>query len=185
MSNPDFDPDPSKHFSKFVDQTEKNHIGQDIAENTSRYVPRSALEEYWTILRIANVLRASRPTIAADVYAIQQRYLQIFSILVHIHRVHYLDEFTSQSLDDPKLPLKQLPIEWPDDFLHKELFETFAPHQWAFCPLEFESHQLDNRDLPSNLILPIDRFEMISQGDVAMVQKFIINDACNHLGATV
>lgn len=175
------DPAPFAHFGHFVAGQKQTHNGQDITGNTYAYIPQPVLEEYWTINRISKVLQAHIPTIPANIRVLKQRYIQIFSILVYIDGVRHLDKFTSQSLDDSRLPLKQLPTEWPVDYHHKQLVDIFSREQWTFCPLEFTLYKLDNRDLPSDLVLPIERLEVIQHGDISKVQKFIINDACNFL----
>lgn len=182
MPSAQANPEPFAHFGRFVAEERHKYVGEDIAGNKHSYIPRPVLEEYWTNRNISKVLQAHSPTVPANVLAIKQQYIQVFSILVYINGVRHLEKFTSHSLDDSKLPLKKRPpTEWPVDLHHGELFKRFDGEQWGFCPLDFMRHQLDDRDLPPELVLPIDSFEMVQQGDIAMVQKFVINDACNHL----
>lgn len=175
------DPKPIDHFCAFVKEQTKRHIGRDISDNEYGYVPRSALLSYWTKAKINEVMRAYEPRLSFKVTTIKQSYIQAFSALVYANAAQNYKSFTGYSLTDSRLPLSQFPAEWPNSKSFQELWKTFNQVQWIFFPLSLDSDQLENRLLSSQMILPIDKAELVNHGDAASVQRIVTNHTCNNL----
>lgn len=162
-------------FRTYLDKYIVDHDCYGLAELSDesgprKFVPRSALEDFWTVDKLLNVLcRASQEErIPADRAEIMARYLVVFSILVSISRPELIGHFMSRETDDAHLPISSPPTDWtyvPEEF-HKA--------QWRFCPLTF-----DRRRYMANLnpyhILPISNKKLLDseadeEGDVVVYE---------------
>ncbi|KAI1102225.1 hypothetical protein F4804DRAFT_343428 [Jackrogersella minutella] len=175
---------PFAEFSKFVVETERQHV-EEFSENNRTFIPLPILRRYWTKGRIKTILNAFHPPLSFHIDVIQDGYIRTFSMLVHCDRVADLEYFTKYDLNDNRLPLKRRPDEWDGDFFG-QLFNIVYKYQWRFFPLIFRHTHLEDRYLDSNQILPIIELERIThdritQGDAAIIQKMTIHDSCNFL----
>lgn len=176
--------EPFALFANFIAREKEKHVGQDLAGNIACYVPLCALQTYWNNRRITQVLSAVQPHLQANVHSIKTRYLRVFSALVCASNSAVCNlqrQFISHDLNDTKLPLRERPVEWGDTPFHRDLFQQIRGSQWAFFPLCFHEHQLQDRELPKEYILPIDPPIEITHGDAARIEKFTLHDSCNEL----
>jgi hypothetical protein len=175
-------------FAQFVADTKAKHRGHDIAGNPRQYIPRSALDEYWSKKNISLVLASFSPRLNFDVGVIKRQYLRIFSTLVYTGRdtVESLaDLFISRNLSDEKLPWRSRPSEWPDELFFRDFFAGMAKHQWQFFPLPFHPDQLHDHRIHDERILPINWGTQIAHGTAASVHAFEIHPEFNHLAPEV
>lgn len=164
-----------RQFSKFADREAKFGSSLLSDDDHSRYVPYSALKEYWTPQRIADVLRERELYFIID--TIQSRYLRTFSLLVYTNQVANLSEFTKYNLNDDKFPLKHLPWQWPKNF--GGLFDSIKNDQWMFFPLLLNPQDLDDVDVDNSQLLPVEQYHAICQGAAANVYSISIDQSCN------
>lgn len=151
------------------------HVGYGVDGQEDKFLPPAKLPLYWSWGKVQEVL--TYHNIVVSVNAIRQHYLRVFSILVYMNAVNFLEAaFMHHGFDDGKFPVEECP--WPSSPLFSDFWTRFAPHQWMFFPLELHPNRLLGTRLPPNRILPW-RKEKIFGGDTSTVYKIVVHDSCN------
>lgn len=149
--------------------------GLDGNGTPTKYIPYVKLDEYWADDVIEELLAIVG--LVQDKTLIRQKYLRVFSILVVIGMVGYINEFTDRGLDDHiAAPLKQVSLL--DDPAFNPVRQEYCDGQWMFCPAEF-SHLYTKR-FDNRRILPIAERKRFDGGncDVAVMEKVRLNADC-------
>jgi hypothetical protein len=146
------------------------------------YVPLTKLREYWTPRRISEVLSRT-VNLPLNPQVIKDRYLRVFSTLMYINEVVWLQEFTETCLDDQTFPSDPIPSRWQahPPVVYKEFWEKFSDTQWMFFPCTFDPNQLLNSRIPTRCILPLDKVTLLVRGGAAEVHKIRIREGYNEL----
>jgi hypothetical protein len=156
-----------KDFIQFVNETSLQFIGEDGAGEQRHYITQSALERYWTIDRVQDILTAFRLHLSAE--NVQRDYMRILSILTVCNKTEYLTEFTKLDLLDNAIPLKEAPRAWPVAFTN--LYDDFYSHQWKFCPFQINPLSMHTKHLSKEYTLPPGQIETLnSNGDYDLIK---------------
>lgn len=138
------------------------------------WVPYSSLREYWGPVRLEEVLCHLIP--APPISIVRDRYLRVFTILVLLNKVEYISQFTSHGLTDDYWPQSQAYWRWTPTF--EPFFDAFLSKQWTFFPLDFHRHNLIDRHIPCDRILPFQSIEQLpanaNKGEEVTVSKALI-----------
>lgn len=179
----DTSPQPANDFATWVTTRQEKYTGHDLLENQPKYIPFSELEIYWTVGRIAAVLRSYDKPLPFDSYSIQSDYLRIFSTLVSTSDTRLLlGLILTNNLDDNQWPLTEYPSKWPQqDGASKKAFKRVTEAQWIFFPLHFRTSRLNNSELNVRRILPIEELETIVQEGDSCIHKIKLRDEYNDL----
>lgn len=177
--------DSDKHirqFGKELGNLKKKYIGQNgVDGEIPNYIPLSELEKFWTRPKIVQVLRASpRPRMQSH-ETITKHFLRVFSLLVYIGCVNFLDSFVEGELRDKKFPIEKIPPSWGESPPFHTLFNHVKESQWIFFPLTLDPHGLYNQTLSPRQILPIYEEKVIRKGDSATVCKIRTSEECTRL----
>lgn len=183
MMAEDTSPRPANDFAYWVATTRAKYVGQDLRENQPTYIPYSELDSYWTIGKIAAVLRSFDKPLPFDVYSISSDYLRIFSSLVFTSTTRLLlGLILTNSLDDTQWPLVDYPGKWPKyDRDSLGAFDEVKKAQWMFFPHHFKTSRLNNTELDPECILPIEQLETIVQDGGSAIHRIKIHDSYNDL----
>ncbi|KAJ0295885.1 hypothetical protein COL516b_012131 [Colletotrichum fioriniae] len=160
-------------FKQYVDEYVQQHNcygmrGYDAYEDKHvAFVPRCALETYWTKENMRRVLYSREDWIKDTISTIQPQYLIVFSILVYMSQPQHISLFTGEFIKDTSLPLADNPHAYSEkeDSEEKRVFEEFQKEQWRFYPFLFKTDggpKPRKRHLPPLQIIPImakDRIE--------------------------
>lgn len=140
------------------------------------WVPLEKLCVYWDGERVAEVLSHIIP--APPMKAIREQYLRVFTILVLLNKVNFINEFTSHGLNDEYWPRSGVYSGWPPTF--SEFFEDFQAMQWKFFPLEFNRHNLIDRRIPADRILPFETVRPIQPIPVQAIHDVTVSEVTIH-----
>lgn len=151
------------------------------------WVPYDKLEEYWEKSRVEEVLSSLSPVIPSR--TIRSKYLRVFTILVLLNKIRYLPRFLSHALTDECWPRVKRFEGWAEAVGDDDFFQDFKRKQWTFFPLEFCRHELVDRIVPLERVLPFTKVEPVpSQAHVvsgggggAKCSIITIHDSCNRL----
>jgi hypothetical protein len=151
------------NFVKFFDKAKKSGLC-GLQSEQSWYMPREALEEYWTGERIATVLETLERLAKPPVDTIRASYRRVFSILVYIGRPVYITEFVNRDIDDTNLPFVE--PTWPYQTnlgpVFGDTISRFCDEQWKFCPVEFHGNGvMHRRAMDSRQVLPFTNKEIL------------------------
>lgn len=133
----------------------KNGFDEDVS-----WVPFQRLKTYWNS-RLVDVLRPLSPP--RPFKAIREKYLRVFTILVLLDKIEYIDSFTSYGLDDSHWPQTNPDSRWLLTDAFRDFFEGFKNLQWTFFPLEISEDDLIDRVIPSECILPFETVRPVSR----------------------
>lgn len=144
-------------FSTFV--AERKLQGRNCEGEDAKYVPFSALLEFWTrgnIDRIFNMCDVF--PIAQDV---RRNYIRVLSTLVYIsvvenrNSLHYFRNIENQQRDDSSLPWLSIPQRVFEGPHATQIFDLFFEHQWMFCPAVLDQEKrMSDRELHPRHVLP-------------------------------
>ncbi|KAF5561823.1 serine threonine kinase [Fusarium phyllophilum] len=118
------DSGPQKRFCKYVESKLVN--GVNGLGETAAYIPRSALENYWSQQNVDDVLDSHEPPILEISAYIAKHLCHIFSTLVYTGHTRQISWFCQQvmALSDLHLPFsaQELPpnCTWSKDFLEHQ-----------------------------------------------------------------
>lgn len=151
------------------------------------WVPYNKLKEYWERNRLEEVLALLSPVIPAK--TIRAKYLRVFTILVLLDKIGYLPRFLSHALTDECWPRVKRFEGWAEAVEENDFFEDFKRKQWTFFPLEISRHELVDRIVPLERILPftkVDSIQVLAQvisggGGGARCSIVTIHESCNQL----
>ncbi|CVK84426.1 uncharacterized protein FPRN_01950 [Fusarium proliferatum] len=144
------DSGPQRKFCTYVESKLVNGVnghGETVA-----YVPRSALENYWSQANVNDILDSYERPIQENSTYITKNLRHIFSTLVYTGHTQQVSWFCRhvRSSNDHHFPFsaQDLPqnCTWSKDFLE---------HQWKFCPLSFTPDTVFKRTLHSKHIMPV------------------------------
>ncbi|KXH57866.1 serine/threonine protein kinase [Colletotrichum salicis] len=147
-------------FKRYVDQYVHDndcHGMRGYEDSRVAFVPRCALESFWTMENVNSVLYDREDWIKGGARTIQGGYLQVFSILAYMSQPQHISLFTGESIQDGSLPLKEIPRAF-SEAVEKSVFEEFEKEQWRFCPFLFDTKgegKPHKRHLPPLQIIPI------------------------------
>lgn len=148
----------------FLHHIEKNRQYAVVDESpTSRraFVPITALRSYLTCENISKLLRSYHLP-HHNWKTIQQDYIIIFTILISIGKVPYLQYFL-EGRSDAHLPFR--PSEAEDwHFECRKFFTEFSDAQWQFCAQNLEPNRLNGRRIDDKVILPFTKQRRIKHG---------------------
>lgn len=139
--------------------------GKNGYNETKPFVPRSALDEYWTNERIDHILWSRIDRIKTNNQLIKPQFLVTFSILVSLSRPEYITMFMQHEISDRLLPLSGIP-RGISEAEEKEVFEAFEKIQWKFCPFSFDietGYKPSKRKLSPYHIMPIQKMWRIDR----------------------
>ncbi|KAH6997700.1 hypothetical protein BKA56DRAFT_6429 [Ilyonectria sp. MPI-CAGE-AT-0026] len=182
---PDMDSDLQiRQFGGELGNLKKQYSGRNgVDGGVPNYIPLSELRKFWTTTKIVKVLRASRPRMQ-DEAVITKYFLRVFSLLVYIECVDFLNYFVEDELPDKKFPIEEFPTSWADTPPLRRLLEQVQESQWIFFPLIFDPHRLYNQVLSPHQILPIYEEQEIRKGESATVSKIHTSKECTRLDKT-
>lgn len=140
-------------------------FGRNGFDKEVPWVPYNSLRGYWDT-RVMDVLRPINPMPPAT--AIRNKYLRVFTILVLLDKLDYLEWFTSYGLDDSQWPQTELYYRWPSTDAFVDFFKQFKDLQWKFFPLELHRDELIDREIPADRILP---FETIRRMPTSVISS--------------
>ena len=132
----------------------RRHIDQlqVIAYDGRKFVPQTALRDYFTRERIKKFL---------DLYciprhiagAIHSNYLAVFVILLLNGNALYINSFLRYDyLSDAYLPFRSC-AAWPESCL--DLYTNFEKVQWAYCAQKLRFDRLEDMRFDPKIIIPI------------------------------
>ncbi|KAF5549962.1 serine threonine kinase [Fusarium napiforme] len=144
------DSGPQKKFCTYVESKLVN--GVNGHGETVTYVPRAALENYWSQANVNDVLDSYERPIHENSTYITKNLRHIFSTLVYTGHTPQISWFCRhvRSSNDHHFPFSE------KDFPHNcPWSKDFLEHQWKFCPLSFTPDTVFKRTLHSKHILPV------------------------------
>ncbi|KAK1731648.1 uncharacterized protein BDZ83DRAFT_167776 [Colletotrichum acutatum] len=181
-------------FKQYADEYVQKHNcygmrGYDAYEDKHvAFVPRCALESFWTKENMRRVLYSREDWIKDTISTIQPQYLIVFSILVYMSQPQHISLFTGEFIKDTSLPLADNPHAYSEkeDSEEKRVFEEFQKEQWRFYPFLFKTDggpKPRKRHLPPLQIIPIiakDRIEHAGnvQDDKVCVYRIQLHPQC-------
>jgi hypothetical protein len=165
-----------EHFRQYVRDSLVPGVNGD--DEKVDYIAPAILKTYWTERRVDAILNEHEPPISQSSDMIISRYLQIFSILVHIGEPGEISWFFQnvKHISDVHLPLDKdsfpVPCSWAEAFL-----ET----QWMFNPLLFTSDYVYQRIISCKTILPVTYEKPLTEkrGGQSKVWKVQLHSKCN------
>lgn len=174
-------------FRQYVsDYIERNGCyGRNGYNERAPFIPRVALNEFWSTERIENVLRSPPERIKASSNTIKSRYIVVFSILVFTSQPQHILAFLQGAIEDTQLPLATTPYVFSETS-ESRIFDDFHKHQWKFCPLEFDTEYIQNRRriLPYHIVPIVDKSRISSDGteeeEDVNVYEVTIHPKCFH-----
>ncbi|KAF4902206.1 hypothetical protein CGCFRS4_v002371 [Colletotrichum fructicola] len=174
-------------FRQYVsDYIERNGCyGRNGYNERAPFIPRVALNEFWSTERIENVLRSPPERIKASSNTIKSRYIVVFSILVFTSQPQHILAFLQAAIEDTQLPLATTPYVFSETS-ESRIFDDFHKHQWKFCPLEFDTEYIQNRRriLPYHIVPIVDKSRISSDGteeeEDVNVYEVTIHPKCFH-----
>ncbi|ROV89219.1 hypothetical protein VMCG_09900 [Cytospora schulzeri] len=146
-------------FDRFRDYVQENWVaGLEVHEPQASYIPTSKLRDYWTHVRVSEVVHVTECQV--PIKDIREQYLQAFSIMVWISKtrrpyIRYLHSFNRYERGDSSLPFHERPRFLPSSNDADEFWAAFQQHQWAFCPVALGPRRLHDRKLHEKQILPL------------------------------
>lgn len=122
------------------------------------------------------ILRAIYPEgrSGIDINRLKERYQRVFCILIRLEKVHYIEHFMRNGLEDSKLPFDgpTPPYGFPGT-KENTFYDAFRKEQQTFCAVEFE-HRMDGC-FNADRLLPITCMNVIKNGYSATVRQFRIH----------
>ncbi len=148
----------SSRISHFKNYLESNWvIGEDF--NADRpYMPYAKLKEYWSEVRIIDLLSALDPPSIEQIAVIRYDFILSLSIFTFIDRPGLISFAIRSNLRDIRLPCE--PDALPPSSLENDWAE-FLDNQWFFCPLDFKKQPFDLYVHPQH-ILPLTSLDTLS-----------------------
>lgn len=178
------DPTSTTDFARYVNKTKVLFKGRDGYNREQHFIPYSDLDRYWgksAARRIREVCKSYAYPIVAPPEAIRHAFLRVFSTLVYAGLLPFLPDFLENGLTDEHFPTTNVPAEWADFPLHRDMFDKFKTYQWIFFPVILDSNQLINRHIPRDRILPIFDRKVIRDSDATLIAKVEFHQACINL----
>ncbi|KAM5344794.1 hypothetical protein ACJ41O_010656 [Fusarium nematophilum] len=150
------------NFERFLDISSKE--GTDGYGNRVPFISRKALEGYWLDdLDECRISHALSSKVLVSERDISEDYLIIFSILIHIGRTEFIDQFAEIGFMGKHLPImRRHPFGGSPAV--QEMADEFYHYQWRFCPVLFLS---ENRSVGRGL-QPIIFKEYLTQKNLAL-----------------
>jgi len=176
-------------FADFVNATSKRYKGWSGPGRICSFVPRDELKGYWKRERIEELCASYAPYLVVSLEAVQNHYLQIFSILVYLGRTQQIHVFQTRGITDAQLPFKDVP-EMLRTPVYEEIYEGFFKEQWLFCPLVIDDSRLSDLALAPQRILPFFDVKNIVEKavkkgnrppDAPEIFKVRIHKSCNNI----
>jgi len=177
---------PFTDFSAFVDDQRHRNVGLCSSGNESGFVPRSALDEYWTMDKISRVLNAVLPDTDHDAEAIRSHYLQTFSTLVYAGASSVRAMFGELLMRAPNDSMMPVPHDRKPGCSPElnAIVERIAEVQWVFFPLCFTREELSGVTLEAERILPM-RVLRVVEREAATISFVKVQDEYNKLASKV
>jgi hypothetical protein len=172
---------PIVDFTTFVNDTKAKYKGRNGRREPAFYIPHGPLYEYWTPATIRAVLQSFE--FIYPINHIRESYLRVFSTLVYINMVEFLDILIIHNVLDGFFPRRFLPpaLEGP---IYKPLLNAIIKEQWIFFPLVLDKKLLGTH-LDSDCILPFDTEEQLVERGTAQLSKVHIHHSCIKLSGSV
>ncbi|KAK3372081.1 kinase-like domain-containing protein [Podospora didyma] len=157
------------------------HNGVDGGGNEVKFVCREALDEYWSGIKIANVLRRDKTDVTLSAKEIKTDYLIVFSILCYLSLSHLIQHFVDGEHGDGRLPVRDLQA-FPR---HKDpklagSWKAFWNQQWMFVPFKMDKYH-HRKELSYETILPICEREVLSEREEGEVWRARIYHCCGEV----
>ncbi|KAF4810909.1 Serine/threonine-protein kinase ksp1 [Colletotrichum siamense] len=149
------------------------------------FMPRIALDQFWSTERIENILRSPPERIQAMSHTIRSRYVVVFSILVFMSQPEHIPIFIQEAIEDSQLPLAGTPYVFSET-PESGIFDEFHKHQWKFCPLEFDNgYKLSKRRISPYHVVPVlDKAPInpraAADEDDVTIYKVTLHPSCFH-----
>jgi len=163
--------EPYKEFWAWISDKRNLSKGLNASGQPTPYIPHDRLCRYWTLERVTAVIKVYHelPENLDTLYGentFRVRYIRIFSILVMIRKVGYLQEFISKAVGDCDLPLNPR-----DSTVFQATQEgiqdawSFFYAQFQFCPVQLGSLAAHDQVLENGCILPLTVDRVLAEGD--------------------
>lgn len=182
---PHSQPDHEDSIQEFLEwerqvSTRRNGTIGPQNDETQDYVPLSALNAHFkdesVVRRVISDLGLQDPPSA---YYVRDLYLQVFAILLSIHKGSMIRQFTNREyLNDQYLPFRAKPSDFPassDDLL----WTAFQERQWRFRPVKMRNGM--SGEQPPAAILPFTVDDQIGDGVSASIHKIMVDSEYNSL----
>ncbi|KAM5379514.1 hypothetical protein ACJZ2D_004022 [Fusarium nematophilum] len=173
------------NFERFLDISSKE--GTDGYGNRVPFISRKALEGYWLDdLDECRISHALSSKVLVSERDISEDYLIIFSILIHIGRTEFIDQFAEIGFMGKHLPImRRHPFGGSPAV--QEMADEFYHYQWRFCPVLFLSENRSvGRGLQPSQILLIEFEECLDRAPSnakAVIKKVKLYDDCTEEGS--
>ncbi|KAK4211866.1 hypothetical protein QBC37DRAFT_426077 [Rhypophila decipiens] len=136
------------------------HEGIDCNNRTRKFVCKVALEGFWSLNKIREVIGNDKSTKLGrlSVDQLATSHLLIFSILCYVGSPSRIVDFTKRQVTDEHLPLRSRHLvskTWPTTSENNPTRKLFLSWQWTFCPLIFGRDLATEIEVPRSQILPI------------------------------
>ncbi|ORY56098.1 uncharacterized protein BCR38DRAFT_478873 [Pseudomassariella vexata] len=165
-------------FNQYIEK--HSSTGYNGRGDQANYIRRDQLEAFWNSERIKEIVN-SNPRIRKNVKedAIEENYVQVLYILVHLDLIDHFDVFVANEQDDNNLPLKRVP-GWSSG--NGPLWERFMQDQWCFCPQKI-SKLMHQPEVSQDQILPLVSKTLVNNevGDGSCIYKVEIDENYNDL----
>ncbi|UZP34395.1 hypothetical protein NXS19_002211 [Fusarium pseudograminearum] len=152
-------------FRQWIPSVSK--VGVNGFGEESKYVPATKLTAYWSEEQLLHdIIDAINPVLSVPYGTIIKQYLGVFSTLVYLGRPEAIRHFLALGMSDDRLPLRlnELPDEWNHEL------DRFIEEQWRFCPWRFTVLGSDQRQLPTQQILPIEYKKSLTTENLSSYQ---------------
>ncbi|KAM7213708.1 hypothetical protein V8F06_010907 [Rhypophila decipiens] len=151
-------------FRDYIDNGLGNHLhkGFDGNDRKRPFVCKQALETFWTVNNIREVLGHDQSTEVDQLSVVQiaTSYVQILSILCYIGSPSLIVSFVKRQVTDEHLPVRARDLAlkiWPTDPENNQTRGLFLRWQWMFSPLRINGHMQFSAEkkLSKSQIFPI------------------------------
>jgi hypothetical protein len=143
-----------KHVQRYINKYECYGCTTSSGAERVEFVPRDALEQFWTAEAVKAILWSDQLGAATDTQHLIETYLIVFSILVWMGKPGRINMMRELNIDDQHLPVDDKFIQGTEQLDMKELLLEFSKNQWKFCPLILEDRPF-KRQLHAYHIVPI------------------------------
>jgi hypothetical protein len=153
--------EPYKEFWAWISNKRNLVKGIDSSGQSTPYIPHDRLCRYWTLERVTAVIKAFHelPEDLDTLYGdntFRVRFIRIFSILVVIRKIGYLQDFISKGVGDCDLPLNPRDTTvFPSTQEGRQDAWSFFYTQFRFCPVELGAQSTHDQVLDNGCILPL------------------------------
>jgi len=149
-----------KHVQLYITKYECYGCTASDGAERVQFVPRDALEQFWTVEAVKAVLWSDQLGAATDTQHLIETYLTVFSILVWMGKPGRINMMRELNIDDEHLPVDDKLIQGTEEPDMKELLEEFSKYQWKFCPLIFKDRPFMTQLHPYHIV-PIVNKELL------------------------